>query len=521
MKVVKRLGSLTAVLLLTSMILSACGGTTATAVPPTNTTAAEAASPTAAMMMSPTAMMAMTSTSGMMMSPTAGMMTTGTMMMTGTQMMGTPGGGAMGTPMMTSTQMMTGTAGTPTAGTSSAVTVTRVAGTPVIVGEKGSKGVIKIAVDLPTSGSDASDGVPTRNGAQLAIEQANAAGEVIPGYKLQMYALDDAANGKHDPQQGAANVDQYIADDAVVAMVGPFNSNVAKAEMPKLNNANLANISPSNTNETLTKPEYKQLATLRPTGKVTYFRVCTTDDIQGPEGADYAYTKLGWKKVYVLDDQEAYGQGISNNFVKEFQAKGGTVVDGTSHGIPGGSTEFGSVLSTIAAAKPDGVYYGGTTSNGIGLFRKQMKDKLPGMPLFGGDGIVEDQFLKDAGDNANGAYGTVAAVDATKLPDAAKFIVDYKARFNSEVGSYSANAYDAASIIIAAIKKAGSSWSDTDVNANREAIRANIAATKDFHGVIGLTSFDANGDTTNKIISILEVVSNKWTVIDQARFGSQ
>jgi branched-chain amino acid transport system substrate-binding protein len=465
--------------MLTSMILSACGGTTATNTPvpaPTATTAAAVAVPTA------------TAATAVLTPTTA--ITTGSVV----------------------------TATTPTAGATSATTSTVVPSTPVVVGQAGSKGVIKIAVDLPTSGADASDGIPTRNGVQLAIEQANAAGEIIPGYNLQMYALDDAVNGKHDPQQGAANVDQYIADDAIVAMVGPFNSNVAIAEMPKLNQANLANISPANTFENLTKPQYGKLGTYRPTGIVTYFRVITTDDIQGPEGADYAYNTLKWNTAYVLDDQEAYGQGISGNFVKEFVKDRGTVVGGWSQGIPGNTTDYASILDVIAAAKPDGVYYGGTTSNGIGLFRKQMKDKLPGMTLFGDDGIVEQQFLTDGGDNANGAYGTVAAVDATKLPEAKTFIDAYNARFNAPLGSYSANAYDAANIIIQAIKQAGANWS-SDVNANREAVRANIAATQNYHGAIGITSFDANGDTTNKIISINEVVNNVWTVVAQARFG--
>ncbi len=488
MKVIKRLGTLTAALLLTSMILSACGGTTATNTPVPAPTTAAVASPTAAAAPAATA-------------------TTAAMVMT--------------------TTISTGSAATPTAGMAvtgtSTISATAIPSAPtVVVGEKGSKGVIKIAVDLPTSGADASDGIPTRNGVQLAIEQANAAGEVVPGYKLEMYALDDAVNGVHDPQQGASNADQFIADDTVVGMVGPFNSSVAKAEMPKLNQANLANISPANTNETLTKPEYGQTKTYRPTGNITYFRVCTTDDIQGPEGADYAFDKLKFKTVYVLDDQETYGQGISNNFAKEFAKKGGTVVDGNSHGVPKGTTDFKSILDTIAAAKPDFVYYGGTTSNGIGLFRKQMKDKLPSMVLFGGDGIVEKQFLDDGGDNANGAYGTVAAVDATKLPEAKAFIDAYNAHgFKEALGAYSANSYEAANIIIASIKASASKWSDSDAAANREAVRAAIAATKDYHGVIGVTGFDTNGDTTNKIISIYEVVSNAWTVVDQARFGGQ
>ncbi|HUP28191.1 MAG TPA: branched-chain amino acid ABC transporter substrate-binding protein, partial [Chloroflexia bacterium] len=208
---------------------------------------------------------------------------------------------------------------------------------------------IKIGVDLPTSGADASDGVPARNGAELAIEQANAAGGVTVGgktYKLQMYALDDAVNGVHNPEQGAKNVQAFLADPAVLAMLGPFNSNVARAEMPLLNNAGLASISPSNTNETLTKPQYGLTKDFRPTGKVTYFRVCTTDDIQGPAAAAYMYDKLKVKNIYILDDTETYGKGLADNVEKEFTSKGGKVLG--HEGVPKGTQDFRTILTKVA-----------------------------------------------------------------------------------------------------------------------------------------------------------------------------
>jgi len=370
---------------------------------------------------------------------------------------------------------------------------------------------IKIGVDLPTSGADASDGVPTRNGAELAISQANDKGGVtIAGktYKLEMYALDDAVNGVHNPDQGVKNVQQFIADPAVLAMVGPFNSNVAKAEMPILNTAGLANISPANTNETLTKPEYGQTGTYRPTGKVTYFRVCTTDDIQGPAGADYLYDKLNARKIYVLDDTETYGQGIANNAEKEFTKKGGTVI--AHEGVPKGTQDFSTILTKIQGTKPDAIYYGGTTSNGLALARKQMVGMGFDVPFMGGDGIQDKEFTDEAGDAGNGSYSTVAAVNATTLPSAKDFLAAYKAKYGTDVGAYSANAYEATSIIIAALGKA--------TGADRESVRAAIAATKDYQGVIGTTSFDQNGDTTNKWISIYTVKNGAWSFVDQIQF---
>src|SRR5713226_1876220 len=140
--------------------------------------------------------------------------------------------------------------------------------------------IIKIATDLPTSGKDASSGKPAENGAHLAVDQANA-NHTIPGYTLVFVPKDDVgASGLHDPTVGAANVRALIGDALVAGVVGPFNSSVAKAEMPITNRAPLAQISPANTNPCLTKstPESgcsgssNLIPTLRPTGKVNYFR---------------------------------------------------------------------------------------------------------------------------------------------------------------------------------------------------------------------------------------------------------
>ncbi len=151
---------------------------------------------------------------------------------------------------------------------------------------------IKIASDLPVSGKDASSGKPAENGAHLAVDQANAK-HVIPGYTLVFDPKDDVGpSGIHDPAVGAQNVRSLIGDGLVAGIVGPFNSNVARAEMPITNQAPLAQISPANTNTCLTQEgaaigcsgANDLVPTLRPTGKVNYFRIATTDSHQGPAG---------------------------------------------------------------------------------------------------------------------------------------------------------------------------------------------------------------------------------------------
>lgn len=369
-------------------------------------------------------------------------------------------------------------------------------------------GVIKIGIDLPLSGADTTNGIPTRNGAVLAIEQANAKG--LPGgFKLVAADLDDAVQGTHNPGQGAQNVKTFISDPAVLAMIGPFNSNVATAEIPLTSDAGLAQISPSNTNPGLTKgPDAKKY---RPKGVNAYFRVCTTDDKQGGAGAAFA-RKLGYKTVFVIDDNETYGKGLADIFDADFRKDGGTVL-GHEH-ITKGQQDFKALLTKVASLKPDVVFFGGNTSTGGGLLRKQMADVgMSDVPYLGGDGISDAEFLTVAGKMANKTYYTVASVNALKLASAKTFIAAYKKRWNTEPGAYSANAYSAALIEIAAIIKAIKS--NGNKMPSRAEVLANVAATKNFPTPIGKTGFDAAGDTTNAILSVYEIRNGKTEFVNQ------
>src|SRR5476649_2024434 len=308
---------------------------------------------------------------------------------------------------------------------------------------------IKIGVDLPVSGADASIGIPTQNGAVLAIDEANKAGFAGGKFTLAASLLDDAVQGKHDPAAGAQNVKTFIADSSVMAMVGPFNSNVAKAEIPLTNDAGLAQISPSNTNDGLTVGEdAKKLRTAHPDTN-TYFRVCTKDSRQGGALATFAQ-KLGFKKIFIIDDNETYGKGLADNFEAAYKSLG--TVLGHEH-ITANQQDFKALLTKVHSAKPDAVFFGGNTSTGGGLLRRQMADVgMRDTPYMGGDGISDtEEFVKEAGPMAQNVYYSFAAPDAEKLPSAAAFVAAYKARFKTNVGPYSASAFAATQIIIAAI----------------------------------------------------------------------
>src|SRR2546421_7144032 len=295
--------------------------------------------------------------------------------------------------------------------------------------------IIKVATDLPVSGKDESSGKPAEDGAHLAVNQANA-NHTIPGITLQFVPKDDVGpSGTHDPTAGAANVTSLVSDALVAGIVGPFNSSVAKAEMPISNQAPIAQISPANTNPCLTKDtdasgcsgKNNLLPTLRPTNKVSYFRVATTDDHQGPAGADYLF-KQGAKKAYVIDDAETYGIGIANTFVGEWKKLGGTVLGHSSE--PGTTTSFVSLLTQVASMHPDAIYFGGVDSTGGTLIRQQMLQvpALKSLPYAGGDGIVTPSFAGSIQPTGGGpVFGTVAVVDTSKNTNAQTFVTQYKA----------------------------------------------------------------------------------------------
>jgi branched-chain amino acid transport system substrate-binding protein len=385
--------------------------------------------------------------------------------------------------------------------------------------------IIKIATDLPTSGLDESIGKPVENGANLAVMQANAH-HTIPGYTLVFDPQDDVGPyGFHDPTVGAANVTALISDALVAGIVGPLNSNVAVAEMPIANLAPIALISPANTNPCLTKDTVVSgwsgcndlLPTLRPTGKVTYFRVVTTDDNQGPAGADYMHNTLGLRKVYVIDDAEPYGIGLANTFIGGWLRVGGTVLGHASE--PGTTTSYISLLTRIAATHPDLIYFGGQDSTGGTLIRQQMRH-VPGLqnlPYAGGDGIVTPAFASTIQPLGGGpVYGTIAVVDTSTNPSAATFRQQYAAAFPSDpIYVYSAAAYDAANILIQAIKTARAHGahaptSSSDLSTASTFRTAVIAAIKgiQYDGLTGHQSFDTNGDTNLKIISIYKLGLN-------------
>ena len=392
------------------------------------------------------------------------------------------------------------------------------------------KGTVSVATDLPLTGGDATDGPFPAYAAQLAVEQANT-NKVLGGCTLKYISKDDSSVAKngHDPAQGAQNITALAANSSVMGVVGPFNSSVALAEIPKASAAHLALISPSNTNPCLTAvvavcsdPTIKIDTASLYQGPHTYFRVIASDVQQGDILGYIAAKVVNATKAYVIDDQEAYGRGLALLFEKAFTAAGGTVVASTS--LPGATTTFATQMSDAQSKGAQVIFFGGTTGNGCGLVRRDMASAGLNIPLLGGDGCQDTKFITDAnsGSKSTAAEGAEAtsAPDVTKLASSAQFYSDYAKRFASLAAPYndatkepySAYGYDAMNILIQAIKaaiNANGGQLPSDPQSFRDSVVAQLHNTS-YDGALGHTSFDSNGDTTNTGFTLYKVVSGAW-----------
>jgi len=237
--------------------------------------------------------------------------------------------------------------------------------------------------------------------------------------------------------------------------------------------------------------------------------------------ADYAVDVLKVTKLGVASDNEVYGKGIADTFSAEFKNKGGTVVKRQDFDTKS-TNDFRGFLQSSKSLGAQGIYFGGTDSNKGCVVRSQASGIFStDTPYMGGDGLQTAQCLKDAGSMALGIYAAVAAPNAEQIPESASIISGFKAAFKQkdDFGAYTMPAYDCAKILIAAIGRA--------IKANggnmptREAVRAEVAKTTDFVGALGKTSFDANGDTSQKIISIYQATGSPvdWKWVKQINYA--
>jgi len=366
--------------------------------------------------------------------------------------------------------------------------------------------MVKVGINLPFTGADAHDAELIKDGALLALDEANEKGG-IGGYKIEVLLLDDgtATAGQYDPAQAATNARKMVSDKAVVAAIGPQMSGSGKAMSPILSQGDLATITPASTNPDITDPKFA--GQYRPKGKAIYFRTVTTDAFQGPNMANYYADVLKVKSVYVLDDSGAYGVGIVNAFEAQAKARGINVLGHDQ--LNPREADYTTTITKIKSLNPDALYYGGVAQAGVKVV-KQASDILPHMIKGGGDGLYGAEILRGAGfPAAQGWYATIAAPNVLENPEAAPVIERFAKKYGQQPENYSITAYDAALVILDAIKRVADSGKEVTREAVRDAIQTSRVKT-----IQGEITFDDNGDLQSRVISVFRIEKNDKYPLD-------
>ncbi len=372
-------------------------------------------------------------------------------------------------------------------------------------GQGGGTKTAKIGVIAPLSGDLSALGLGIKNGVDLAIKQANEQNK-IPGWKLELDDEDDQATANIGGQAAS----KLSSDPAVVGVVGTLNSSVAEQVAPILESAKIVQVSPANTGVALTGRD--NLAAQK-RAYANYYRVATTDDVQGPFAAQYLLGE-NIKTVAIVHDKKTYGQGLQAAFAAEFKKGGGTVT--VTETINPGEKRFSGVVSKILAGNPGAVYYGGEFPEAAPL-SKQLHDAGFKGPLMGGDGIYSGKYIENGG--VEGDLATSVGAPTESLESAKAFVDAYKAAgYKEPYEAYGAYAYDAANVIIEALKV--TLKDKTEVNEEVRQATIDQVGKVSISGVTGQVAFDQFGDTTTKVLTVYTVEKKAWVAKKTAEFAS-
>jgi branched-chain amino acid transport system substrate-binding protein len=346
--------------------------------------------------------------------------------------------------------------------------------------------VVKIGHVGPTSGQIAHLGKDNENGARMAIDELNAKGVTIGGKKakFELLAEDDAG----DPKQGTAAA-QKLVDSKVNGVIGHLNSGTSIPASKIYSDAGIPQISPSATNPRFTRQGYK-----------TTFRVVADDVHLGGTLGRYAVDQLKGKRIAVIDDRTAYGQGVADEFEKGVKGKGGAIVGREFTNDK--ATDFTAILTSLKAKNPDVVFFGGMDAV-AGPMMRQMKQLGINAKFMGGDGICSSKLPELAAGTM--ADSQVVCAEAGGVEGAAKksmddFYVAFKKKFNADVQVYAPYVYDALNVMVAAMVKAGSA----------EPAKYLPELSKLTHkGVTGTIAFDEKGDIKNGALTLYTYKAGK------------
>jgi branched-chain amino acid transport system substrate-binding protein len=349
----------------------------------------------------------------------------------------------------------------------------------------GDGGAIRIGHYASMTGENSTFGVETDNGIKLAAEEINAAGG-INGRQVRIETQDDQSK----PEEAVTVVTKFASDPNIVAVLGEVASTRSKAAAPVLQSAQVPMVSPSSTN-----PEVTRIGDY-------IFRVCFIDPFQGYVMAKFARENLKVDRVAIMRDQKSdYSVGLADVFKDEFAKMGGTIVQDVSYNS--GDSDFRAQLARVKAANPQAIYATGYYPE-VGPIARQARELGVNVPLMGGDGWDSPQLIPGAGGPGKAlenCYFSNHYSKDDKSPRVQDFVKAYRAKYNAAPSGLAAMGYDAMKLLGDAIQRAGS--------ADRKAIRDALAATKNFPGVTGDITIDAERNATKPAV-VLQIKGNEF-----------
>ncbi len=322
----------------------------------------------------------------------------------------------------------------------------------------------------------------------LAVEQANQRAD-LP-FAVELALGDDKAQAK----AAVAVAEKFIADPQILGVVGTMNSHTSLAAAPLYHQAGLVQIAPAASNPSLTRQGFS-----------TFFRVIPHDLIQGQAAAAYSIKNLGKRRLAVIYETTPFGEPLAQIFSQTCTALGCAPL--LSRPVQRGQTDFSSLAAEVATLQPDLIFMGVIEAEGR-LLAAQLRQAGVRSIFFGTDGLKPSLYLTTPGYEVEGPYHTSSATDVFVNPTAAAFAQAYQARYGQLYSIYTAEAYDAANLIIAACARAA--------RLERPAVRAEVARTRDFSGASGSITFDEHGERVNAQVGIYRVVNHKPVFLGMA-----
>ena len=351
--------------------------------------------------------------------------------------------------------------------------------------------VVKIGHVAPVSGAQAHYGKDNENGVRMAIEDLNKQNVTIGGKKIkfEIQAEDDAA----DPKQGTAAA-QKLCDAKVAGVVGHLNSGTTIPASKVYNDCGIPHVTGAATNPNLTKPGYK-----------TTYRIIANDNALGAGLAFYAADALKLKKVAIIDDRSAYGQGVAEVFKRTALSKGMTVVD--EQFTTDKATDFMAILTAIKAKAPDAIFYGGMDPQAGPMLRQMEQLGLGNVKYFGGDGICTAEIAKLAAGakTLNNVVCAEGGASLEKMPGGTAWKAKYDAKYPGQFQVYSPYTYDATFVLVDAMKRANS--------VDPKVYTAKLADTN-YKGITTTIAFEPNGELKNPAITLYVYKDGKKSALN-------